>query len=93
MRVAIENECQVLHARGQPNEARNLMIVCECTGTTDTQIRALARDGVTTVSEVANRCGAGGGCRSCRPYIARILRTAAKREATAEAVPAEQATA
>ena len=82
--------CMLRASRTRP---RNLMIVCECTGTTDTQIRALAREGVTTVSEVANRCGAGGGCRSCRPYIARILRTAAKREAAVEATPAEQATA
>ena len=58
------------------------MIVCECTGTTDATIRALARDGVKNVPEVARRCGAGGCCQSCRPLIARILRTTAKSEAS-----------
>lgn len=57
------------------------MIVCECTGTSDGTIRALARDGVTSVAEVTRRCGAGGCCQSCRPAIARILRVTAKVEA------------
>jgi len=54
------------------------MIICECTGTTAATVRALARDGVSKVSEVTARCGAGGCCQSCRPAIARILRTSAK---------------
>ena len=57
------------------------MIICECTGITDGTIRALARDGVTKVSEVTRRCGAGGCCQSCRPAIARILRVTAQKEA------------
>lgn len=64
--------------RGTPE-----MIICECTGTTDGTIRALARDGVTKVSEVTKRCGAGGCCQSCRPAIARILRVTAKEELSA----------
>jgi assimilatory nitrate reductase catalytic subunit len=70
------------------------MIICECTGTTDTTIRALARDGVASVSEVARRCGAGGCCQSCRPQIARILRATPKAESstkTVETVSANQA--
>lgn len=64
------------------------MIVCECTGITDGTIRALARDGVTKVSEVTRRCGAGGCCQSCRPAIARILRVTAKETTTpAETMP------
>ncbi len=59
------------------------MIVCECTGTTDTTIRALAKSGVASVSEVARRCGAGSCCQSCRPRIARILRATAKNESSA----------
>jgi len=50
------------------------MIVCECTGTTDSTIRALAREGATKVSDVTKRCGAGGCCQSCKPLIARLLR-------------------
>ena len=41
------------------------MIVCDCTGTTDATIRALAREGVTKVSEIGQRCGAGTGCGAC----------------------------
>lgn len=59
------------------------MILCECTGITDSTIRALARDGVTKVSEVTRRCGAGGCCQSCRPAIARLLRSVAKQESAA----------
>lgn len=62
------------------------MIVCECTGTSDRKIRALAEEGVTKVAEVTRRCGAGGCCQSCRPAIARILRqVAAEREGEASA--------
>ena len=63
------------------------MIICQCTGTTDGTIRALARDGVTKVSEVTRRCGAGGCCQSCRPAIARILRQTAREEAASAAQP------
>jgi bacterioferritin-associated ferredoxin len=66
------------------------MIICECTGTTDTTIRALARDGVTKVSEVTRRCGAGSCCMSCRPAIQKILRQTAAaeaRESVADALP------
>jgi len=58
------------------------MIICECTGVTDGTIRALARDGVRSVAEVARRCGAGGCCQSCRPGIACILRATAKEESS-----------
>lgn len=64
------------------------MIICECTGTTDGTIRALARDGVTSVAEVTRRCGAGGCCQSCRPHIARLLRKTAREEsASAQVLP------
>ena len=53
------------------------MIICECTGTTDETIRSLACEGITKVSEVGQRCGAGTCCQSCRPAIKRILRAAA----------------
>jgi bacterioferritin-associated ferredoxin len=72
------------------------MIICECTGTTDGTIRALARDGVTRVSEITRRCGAGGCCQSCRPAIVHILRATAKEEASSSPalpVAADPATA
>jgi bacterioferritin-associated ferredoxin len=61
------------------------MIICECTGTSDATIRALAREGVTKVPEVTRRCGAGGCCQSCRPTIARILKANAVVPAPADA--------
>ncbi|HEY2774286.1 MAG TPA: (2Fe-2S)-binding protein [Candidatus Binatia bacterium] len=63
------------------------MIVCECTGTSDAEIRRIARRGATRVSQVTAVCGAGGCCQSCRPAIARILKGAAvaRAEASAEA--------
>jgi bacterioferritin-associated ferredoxin len=69
---------------GEPLEP---MIICECTGTTDTTVREIARDGARTVAEVTRRCGAGGGCQSCRPYIVRILRTVAAKEAATTGEP------
>ena len=70
------------------------MIICECTGTTDAKIRAIARDGAKTVAEVARRCGAGACCQSCRPAIARILRTTAKADSAkqSDSGPTEPAT-
>jgi bacterioferritin-associated ferredoxin len=68
-------------------KAERRVIICECTGTTDGTVRALARDGVTKVAEVTRRCGAGGCCQSCRPTIARILRETARAEARTETAP------
>lgn len=77
----------MIRVAASPNEPAS-MIICECTGTTDGTIRALARDGVTTVAEVTRRCGAGGCCQSCRPTIKRILRVTAKEASSQAASPA-----
>jgi bacterioferritin-associated ferredoxin len=49
------------------------MIVCHCTGVTDDAIRALIRDGVSTVRAVVRRTGAGRCCAPCRDEIRELI--------------------
>ncbi len=49
------------------------MIICQCTGTTETDIAQLIRDGASTVREITRSTGAGGCCAPCREEIAAIL--------------------
>ncbi len=51
------------------------MLVCLCSGTHDTQIRAAVRAGASDRPQVARACrGAGQGCGSCLPQIDRLIR-------------------
>ncbi len=59
------------------------MIVCHCTGVTDTTVTQLIQDGAATVTEITRRCGAGRCCTPCREELAAIL--ARERAATAPA--------
>jgi bacterioferritin-associated ferredoxin len=49
------------------------MIICQCTGTTDSAIRNLIRDGAQSVAEIVRRSGCGRCCAPCRQEIAAIL--------------------
>lgn len=49
------------------------MIVCHCTGTTDSNIVDLIRDGASSVREIAQRSGAGRCCGPCQDEIEDIL--------------------
>ncbi len=49
------------------------MIVCHCEAVSDRAIRKAVRKGATTVDEVTQRCGAGGGCGGCVPEIERLV--------------------
>jgi len=49
------------------------MIVCLCSGADDKEVRAAIRSGARSVSDVTNRCGAGGGCGSCREMVADMI--------------------
>lgn len=51
------------------------MIVCQCTGVTDTALKELIRDGASSVAEITRRCGAGRCCAPCRKEIAAMLYT------------------
>ena len=51
------------------------MIVCHCQVVGDRRIRAEIEAGAVTVDEIAERCGAGARCGSCRPTISVLLAT------------------
>ncbi len=61
------------------------MIVCHCAGVTDDAIRALVRDGVSTVRAIVRRTGAGRCCAPCRDEIRELIdESAAKSAAESE---------
>ncbi|MBP1684813.1 MAG: BFD-like [2Fe-2S] binding domain [Deltaproteobacteria bacterium] len=49
------------------------MILCQCTGVTDTTICQLIEAGAASVAEITRRCGAGRCCAPCRKEIAAML--------------------
>ena len=49
------------------------MIICQCTGVTDSRLKDLIREGASTVAEITRRCGAGRCCAPCREEIAALL--------------------
>ncbi|HTO69019.1 MAG TPA: (2Fe-2S)-binding protein [Myxococcota bacterium] len=49
-------------------------LVCRCMGLSSRRIAALARErGIGDVEALAEACGAGGGCGTCRPELLEIL--------------------
>ena len=51
------------------------MIVCHCQVVSDRVIRTEVDCGALSVDEIADRCGAGSRCGSCRPTIGVLLAT------------------
>jgi bacterioferritin-associated ferredoxin len=49
------------------------MIVCQCKGVTDRQIRALVRRGCGTIPEIGRACGAGTDCAGCLQTIQSVI--------------------
>ena len=49
------------------------MIVCHCTGVTDSDITRLIRQGASTVTEIVHLSGAGRCCVPCREEIATLI--------------------
>ena len=49
------------------------LIVCHCRRITDRQIRKLAREGATSVGQVAGACGAATGCGGCATAVHEIV--------------------
>ncbi|MEC5399629.1 (2Fe-2S)-binding protein [Uliginosibacterium sp. H1] len=56
------------------------MIVCVCKRVSDRQLRALARDGVTSVCEMQLETGCGTCCGKCLPMVREIADEAQQRE-------------
>jgi bacterioferritin-associated ferredoxin len=53
--------------------------VCHCLGVTEGEIReTIAEQDLHTVRQVAQTCGAGGGCTACHRHIKRYLQEAAQ---------------
>jgi len=57
-----------------------VLIVCHCHVVSDRAIRAEVEGGAATPDDVAERCGAGARCGSCRPTIVALLATSVLRE-------------
>lgn len=49
------------------------MVVCHCQAVSDRIIRSHVAEGIATVEEVADRCGAGSLCGGCVPTIEDLL--------------------
>jgi bacterioferritin-associated ferredoxin len=47
--------------------------VCGCRAVTDRQVRAAVKAGASTVTEVAEHCGAAGRCGSCADLVHAII--------------------
>ncbi len=59
------------------------MIICLCEGISDRDVRAAARQGISTVRELSDHCGAGTGCGSCIGDLRQLIDTHAPAEAEA----------
>lgn len=49
------------------------MVVCHCNAVSDREIRSEVLAGARCAQDVAERCGAGGSCGSCRPVVDALL--------------------
>ncbi|OYW19802.1 MAG: hypothetical protein B7Z55_08230 [Planctomycetales bacterium 12-60-4] len=62
---------------------------CHCLGVHGDEIRDAIADGqLSTVRQVTQSCGAGGGCTACHRHIKRFLAEAAAERAAEAAMPA-----
>jgi bacterioferritin-associated ferredoxin len=53
------------------------MVLCLCTGVTDTTIARVIAAGATSVEEIGRCCGAGQYCTPCREELEALLAAAA----------------
>ncbi len=57
------------------------MLVCQCRGITDRQIRRLVRDGAGSVRDIARATGAGRDCGGCRSDVKKVVELAVEQVA------------
>ena len=58
------------------------MIVCQCKGTTDRQIRTALACGAVSGNDVGRACGGSGMiCGGCRPTVETLVREYARKQA------------
>ncbi|HIF93413.1 MAG: (2Fe-2S)-binding protein [Myxococcales bacterium] len=56
------------------------MIVCECSGVTERQIRRIVREGACSTRDVARATGAGMSCGDCRSNVKKVVDGAIAKE-------------
>jgi bacterioferritin-associated ferredoxin len=54
-------------------EGGRAMVVCHCKAVTDRTVDAAIASGASTVSEITDRCTAGGGCGGCHRMLESLL--------------------
>ena len=57
------------------------MLVCQCRGITDRQIRRLVRDGAGSARDIARATGAGRDCGGCRSDVKKVVELAVEQVA------------
>jgi NifU-like protein len=68
-------EAAIANYRGEAPVKEEFEIVCKCFGITDREIERVVRENkLTTIEQVTDYTKAGGGCQSCHPKIAAILK-------------------
>lgn len=81
-------EAAIANYRGEAPVKEEFEIVCKCFGITDREIERVVRENrLTTIEQVTDYTKAGGGCQSCHPKIAEILKKVSGKPA---AEPAEK---
>jgi bacterioferritin-associated ferredoxin len=56
------------------------MVVCHCKAVSDRTVDAAIASGASTVSEITDRCTAGGGCGGCHRMLEALLEATAAGE-------------
>jgi len=75
-----EARAALLHGQRFDVPVDSSPLVCACNGVSARRIEAAVEAGASCEDAVGQATGAGTGCGSCRPEIARILRAAVKKE-------------
>ncbi len=60
------------------------MLVCQCRGVTDRQIRRLVRDGAHSTREIVRATGVGRDCGGCRSNVKKVVELAIEQVAQRE---------
>lgn len=50
-----------------------MAMVCLCNRVAERKVRRAISTGASTIDEIIEACGAGGGCTGCHPTIERML--------------------
>jgi len=57
------------------------MLVCQCRGVTDRQIRHLVREGASSTREIIRATGVGRDCGGCRSNVKKVVELAVEQVA------------